>query len=140
MRWVPRRSIEKQLTLRIHEMPDTFVRADEDKLRQIIINLLGNALKFTPAHGIIGVSLHASETDVTLDVADTGIGIATEHHERIFEPFVQSQRALNSTDQGVGLGLAISRQYARAMGGDLKVASEIGQGSTFSLTLPRAAS
>jgi signal transduction histidine kinase len=129
---------EKKLHLRIAEIArDIDLRADEDKVRQILLNLLGNALKFTPADGAITVDVQQSGDAVTLSVSDTGIGIPKEHHDRIFEPFVQSQRALNSKDQGVGLGLAISRQYARAMGGDLRVTSELGKGSTFSLTLPR---
>ena len=129
---------EKQLQLTIAEIPRTIdLRADEDKVRQILLNLLGNALKFTPAGGAITVDVQEGTGEVTLHVRDTGIGIPREHHDRIFEPFMQSQRALNSKDQGVGLGLAISRQYARAMGGDLRVASEPGQGSTFSLVLPR---
>jgi PAS domain S-box-containing protein len=129
---------EKKLHLSIAEIPrEIDLRADEDKVRQILVNLLGNALKFTPPGGVITVDARHSGDAVTLNVSDTGIGIPKEHHDRIFEPFVQSQRALNSKDQGVGLGLAISRQYARAMGGDLRVTSELGKGSTFSLTLPR---
>ncbi|HYC52130.1 MAG TPA: ATP-binding protein [Gemmatimonadaceae bacterium] len=129
---------EKKLELRIDPMArEVFVRADEDKVRQILLNLLGNALKFTAEHGVITVSLHEEPTTVTVEVTDTGIGVPEEHLDRIFEPFVQSKRALNSKDQGVGLGLAISRQYARAMGGDLKVRSKPGLGSTFSMSLPR---
>ena len=129
---------EKKLELSIADIPRSIeLRADEDKVRQVLLNLLGNALKFTPAGGSIHVDVEEKGAEVTLHVRDTGIGIPREHHERIFEPFMQSQRALNSKDQGVGLGLAISRQYARAMGGDLRVESEPGQGSTFSLILPR---
>jgi len=79
----------------------------------------------------------ATETGVAIVVSDTGIGIPAAKIELIFEPFVQAERALRPSDQGVGLGLAISRRLARAMGGDLRVVSEVGKGSTFTLTLPR---
>ncbi|MEO8910003.1 MAG: ATP-binding protein [Gemmatimonadaceae bacterium] len=114
------------------------VKADEDKLRQILLNLLANALKFTPTDGTISLTASPTGQDVAIGVSDTGIGIPTEKLESIFEPFVQAKSAIKASDQGVGLGLAISRQLARAMGGDLKVESTIGVGSTFTLTLPRA--
>ena len=114
------------------------VSADEDKARQILVNLMANALKFTPPNGTISVDVSRGDTDVTVSVTDTGIGIPAEQVERVFEPFVQAKRALDSSDQGVGLGLAISRQLARAMHGDLTVRSVAGQGSTFMLKLPRA--
>ncbi|MDB4886977.1 MAG: sensor protein [Gemmatimonadetes bacterium] len=114
------------------------VRGDLDKARQILLNLLANALKFTPAGGTITVRARGAHDVAMLDVHDTGIGIPDEHLERIFEPFMQARRAIQSTDGGVGLGLAISRQLARAMGGDLTVVSPPGEGSTFTLSLPRA--
>jgi len=113
------------------------VVADSDKLRQILINLFGNALKFTPTGGVISLDIKATEYEVAISVTDTGIGIPEEQQARIFEPFTQAGRALDARDQGVGLGLAISRQFARAMRGDLRVMSEPGKGSTFTLTLPR---
>jgi PAS domain S-box-containing protein len=113
------------------------VWTDKDKMRQILLNLLGNALKFTPAKGTIALTLDVDVTDVAISVSDTGIGISADQLERIFEPFVQAKHALYVGDHGVGLGLAISRQLARAMHGDLTVRSAIGQGSTFTLRLPR---
>jgi PAS domain S-box-containing protein len=118
---------------------DLHVHADPDKLRQILLNLFGNALKFTPAGGMISLGVRAADYEVSITVTDTGVGISEEDQARIFEPFTQAGRALDSRDQGVGLGLAISRQFARAMGGDLRVSSELGKGSTFTLTLPREA-
>jgi PAS domain S-box-containing protein len=117
---------------------DATVLADGDRTRQILLNLFANALKFTPSNGTItpGVSLRPDE--VAIGVTDTGIGIAADHLERIFEPFVQVRRGVDAPDHGFGLGLAISRQLARAMGGDLTVRSVVGKGSTFTLTLPRA--
>jgi PAS domain S-box-containing protein len=114
------------------------VRADEDRMRQILLNLIANALKFTPAGGTIALRAKGSDDEVAIEVADTGIGIPADKIETIFEPFVQAKSAIKLGDQGVGLGLAISRQLARAMGGDVRVASRVGEGSTFTLTLPRA--
>jgi PAS domain S-box-containing protein len=129
----------RKLRLDIERIPESeHVRADADKVRQILLNLLGNALKFTPAGGSITVTTSRTPTTLAISVSDTGVGIAPEQHERIFEPFVQTTRALNAADQGVGLGLAISRQFARAMGGDLRVEGAVGKGSTFTLTLPKA--
>jgi PAS domain S-box-containing protein len=117
--------------------PGLAVVADADKMRQILLNLLANALKFTPAGGTISIAAQATDRQVSISVTDTGIGVAADQLERIFEPFVQSKKALQPSDQGVGLGLAISRQLARAMRGDLTVRSTPGQGSTFTLSLPR---
>jgi PAS domain S-box-containing protein len=113
------------------------VHADPDKVRQVLINLFGNALKFTPAGGVISLDVRPSEYEVAISVTDTGVGISEEDQIRVFEPFTQVGKALDARDQGVGLGLAISRQFARAMRGDLRVASRLGEGSTFTLTLPR---
>ena len=129
---------EKRLRLESPEIPaDLCAIADDDRTRQILLNLFANALKFTPAGGAISLDVGATETEVAIAVRDTGIGVPAAKIERIFEPFVQAERALRSSDQGVGLGLAISRQLARAMGGDVRVASVVGEGSTFTLTLPR---
>ncbi len=115
------------------------VRADPEKLRQILLNLMSNAVKFTEAGG--GVAI-ACETDgaagvIRMRVRDTGRGIPPDQLERIFEPFVQVDRhRTHESQQGVGLGLAISRELARGMGGDLTAESAPGIGSTFTLTLP----
>jgi signal transduction histidine kinase len=114
------------------------VRADPDRLRQILVNLLTNASKFTPAGGRVGIVCSTGDDAVTVEILDTGFGIAPESLERIFEPFVQVDRSLTSVDRdGVGLGLAISRDLARAMNGDLTAESVLGEGSRFVLTLPR---
>ena len=112
------------------------VRADEEKLRQIMINLIGNAIKFTAEGGRISVTGREIETRVLIEVRDTGMGIPAEKLERIFEPFVQLDRSLTSGQEGAGLGLAISRDLARLMGGDLTVASVVGEGSVFTVSLP----
>ena len=112
-------------------------RADSEKLQQILLNLLGNAAKFTAAGGRIELSCRVEARQVHVSVRDTGVGIPPEQYERIFEPFVQGNRATRSSKEGVGLGLAISRELARGMGGELVVESAVGVGSTFTLTLPR---
>jgi signal transduction histidine kinase len=117
---------------------DVRVRADGEKVRQILLNLLSNGAKFTNPGGRITVACTTHAESVELTVTDTGIGIPTEQIDRIFEPFVQLSRELTRTSAGTGLGLSISRDLARRMGGDLKAQSEIGRGSTFTLTLPRA--
>ena len=132
---------ERSLALEREPIADgTHVRADEDKARQILLNLLANALKFTPAGGTIAVTAGAEGGTVRIAVSDSGIGVPEPLLDEIFEPFVQAGRAVHGRDGGVGLGLAISRQLARAMQGDITVASpgRGGRGSTFTLSLPRA--
>ena len=115
------------------------VRADDDKLRQIVVNLLSNAVKFTDAGGRIALSCEAGDDGwVRLCVTDTGVGIPADKLAAIFEPFVQVRSDLTRPAEGAGLGLAISRDLARAMGGDLAAESTPGVGSTFTLTLPVA--
>ena len=116
--------------------PDLSVRADAEKVRQVLINLLSNAVKFTDPGGHVALSAVRSGDRVAILIADTGIGIPAEQHDRVFEPFVQVRADLTRTAEGVGLGLAISRDLARGMGGDLTVQSDPGRGSTFVLTLP----
>jgi PAS domain S-box-containing protein len=119
--------------------PVVTVRADEEKLHQILLNLLSNAVKFTPGGGHIVLSARVSDDAVIVLVEDSGIGIAEDKLASIFEPFVQVDRTLSRAHDGVGLGLAISRELARGMQGDLTVRSNVGAGSSFRLTLPRGA-
>src|SRR5205807_2606274 len=109
------------------------VRADPERVTQILVNLLSNAIKFTPAGGHISAECGATEDAVTLRLSDTGRGIAAEKHETIFEPFIQLQEGFADRAGGVGLGLAISRDLARAMRGDLTVESAAGKGAQFTL-------
>jgi PAS domain S-box-containing protein len=118
--------------------PDLLVHADRERLQQVLLNLLSNAIKFTTAGGRITVDVVAVDDRVEVAVTDTGRGIAIEELGRIFEPFVQVDARYTRTHDGVGLGLAISRDLARGMGGDLTVASMPGVGSTFTLTLVRS--
>ncbi len=114
------------------------VLADPEKLQQIVLNLLSNAVKFTDTGGSITLSAKPAGKCVEISVADTGGGISQEKLDRIFDPFVQAGRRLNQPVQGVGLGLAISRDLAHGMGGEITVESNVGKGSVFTLSLPRA--
>ena len=117
--------------------PELTVRADAEKVQQIILNLLTNSIKFTDDGGSIAIDCDASEDSVAIRVTDTGSGIAAEKLTAIFDPFVQVDSRLTRTHEGVGLGLAISRDLALGMRGDLTVESVPGHGSTFTLWLPR---
>jgi signal transduction histidine kinase len=114
-------------------LPEMFV--DEEKLRQIVINLLSNAAKFTE-RGTIRLCAEAANGVVSIAVADTGIGIAEDKLEVIFEEFEQADASSTRVYGGTGLGLAIARRLARTLGGDVKARSRPGAGSTFTLTLP----
>jgi PAS domain S-box-containing protein len=117
------------------------VHADREKLDQILLNLVGNAVKFTERDGHITLSCSADDAHVRVIVEDTGRGIPRAKLQSIFDPFVQVDRHLTpERQQGVGLGLAISRDLARAMHGDISVESDAGQWATFVLTLPLTAS
>ena len=120
---------------------DVKVAADAERFQQILINLVINAVKFTPNGGSVTVSCEGDLTTLRIRVSDTGIGVPATDIDRVFEPFVQIDRHLTKdTQQGVGLGLSISRELARAMHGDLTLESVEGAGSTFTLTLPVASS
>ena len=112
-------------------------RADPERVTQILVNLLSNAIKFTLSGGHISADCAVTDETVTLRVSDTGIGIAAEKHETIFEPFIQLKEGLAERETGIGLGLAISRDLARAMNGDLTLESSAGKGARFTLSLPR---
>lgn len=132
-------ALSRKLRLEIESPDPTLVLfADRERVEQIVLNLLSNAVKFTADGGTIGVETNAEPDRVSICVQDTGIGIAPDKLEAVFEPFVQAPSTLTDRPRGTGLGLAISRQLARAMGGDLSLASELGKGSTFTLSLPRS--
>jgi signal transduction histidine kinase len=117
---------------------NVFTRTDPDKLRQIMINLISNAVKFTPPGGSIHVWCIERDQTASICVSDTGPGIPADKLEAVFEPFVQLDRGLTRATDGTGLGLAISRGLARGMGADLLLQSEVGRGCTFTLVLPVA--
>jgi len=130
----------KQITLTLEPCPPTMrALADDSKLEQVLLNLLSNAVKFTQRGGHVSIRCEAADDHVLTRVQDDGPGIPADRLADIFEPFVQLDRALGNPREGVGLGLAISRDLARGMQGDLTVESIPGKGSTFTVSLKRAA-
>ena len=137
------RATQNAIALDLHVDPDVgFVVADERKIRQVVFNLVSNAVKFTPSGGRVEVRASRHDGVVEVAVADTGIGISPDDQERIFEEFQQA-RATNSGSasgavEGTGLGLALARRFVELHGGRLWVQSELGSGATFRFTLPAA--
>src|SRR2546428_913889 len=109
---------------------------DERKVKQVLINLLSNAIKFTPEGGRVALTAELADGTVEIAVSDTGIGIAAEDHEAIFEEFRQVGTDYARKREGTGLGLTLARRFVELHGGRLWVKSELGQGSTFTFTLP----
>lgn len=131
-----KKSIE--LVVRNSEHEAVFVQADEDGLRQILINLIDNAIKYTPDGGSVTVGWEQEQELVVLSVEDTGIGIPDAMRERVFERFFRVDKARSRELGGTGLGLAIVKHLAQSFGGSVEVSSELGQGSRFSVRLPLA--
>jgi signal transduction histidine kinase len=129
-------AIQKGLKLEV-VLPRASVRmsSDIDKARQVLVNLLGNAVKFTDA-GTVMLQLGRSGHSVRLDITDTGIGIPADELPRLFRPFAQVDTGLTRRPGGTGLGLYISRRLATMLGGHIEVSSTVGKGSTFSVVLP----
>jgi len=127
---------ERGLQLRV-STPDRPIpcRSDPDKLRQILVNLAWNAIKFTP-QGRIEVGLDRSGSQLRFHVRDTGIGIAPEHLERVFDPFWQVQHTRRGPEEGTGLGLSVVQRLTHLLGGYVRVQSEPGVGSTFTVSIP----
>ncbi len=118
------------------EGPDDAIacHTDRNRVRQILVNLLSNAVRHSPANEVVAVKLRPTDRALRFDVVDRGEGIAPEQHVVIFQAF---ERADTQTERGTGLGLALSRQLARLLGGDLSVESRLGAGARFTLELPR---
>lgn len=122
----------------LSEIPESvsMLAADPDRLTQLLSNLIGNAIKYTPAGGTVTISATNRDRDVHVRIADTGAGIAPDDLPRVFDRFWQSKRTNRS---GAGLGLAIARGIVRAHGGDISIASTLGEGTTVEFTVPSAA-
>jgi signal transduction histidine kinase len=130
---------ERGLSYACGGAPGLVALGDPDRVRQILLNLLSNAIKFTEPGGRVEVGAAEEGESVAIRVRDTGRGIAPERLAQVFDPFVQLDRhRTHSAQQGVGLGLAISRELARGMGAELTAWSAPGEGSCFTLALPRA--
>ena len=135
----PQRSAKRLAYVCDEREPALVFRADREKVVQILVNLISNAAKFTPDGGRITVTTAVASSGVgAITVADTGIGMSREQLALVFEPYVQFDNALSRQHRGTGLGMPISRELARGMGGELTAESEPGVGSTFTLTLPLA--
>ncbi len=130
-------AIGSNVSLIAHVMEDVQVMSDLTRLKQVIINLITNAIKFSPAGGIVNIDMtRASNGDLIVSVRDAGIGISKEDAERVFEPFVQVENGMTRRFGGIGLGLAIARKIARIHGGDLTLNGELGVGTDARLLLP----
>ena len=127
---------EKEQTLALEAAAAARVDADPAVLRRALVNLLHNAIKYTPAKGVIHVSARRRQAEVVLEISDTGPGVAPVHHERIFERFYRVDAGRSRDAGGLGLGLALARWAVEASGGRLELASEEGRGSTFRIVLP----
>jgi two-component system sensor histidine kinase BarA len=112
------------------------LRQDKVKLQQILANLLSNAVKFTPEGGKVTLKGELEGKNIRLTVVDTGVGIAPEEQELVFEKFRQAGNTLTREHDGTGLGLSIVRELARLLGGEVSLESELGKGSTFTVILP----
>jgi signal transduction histidine kinase len=127
---------KKQLSLETKYIEDITVQADQSKLKQILINLVGNSLKFTPAGGYVYLSTHMENNNLHIQVEDTGIGISQENKKILFEPFKQIDSSLNRQYDGTGLGLSLVRKLIEMHNGKITVKSEEGKGSIFTIILP----
>jgi len=123
------------LTLEVDKDLGAF-RADERKFKQMVLNLLSNAVKFTPDGGRVSVAAKKDTTRVEIAVKDTGIGIAPEDHAAVFEEFKQVGRDYTKKAEGTGLGLALTKRFVELHGGDIRLESALGTGSTFTISLP----
>jgi signal transduction histidine kinase len=131
---------EKQLSLAF-ELPPKLpvIRGDRDKITMALHNLIGNALKYTPAGGNVRVKVDSNETSVVVRIEDSGIGIAADEMERIFEKFYRAKDRRVAKITGTGLGLALAREVVRMHGGDITLESQLDRGSTFTMRLPATA-
>jgi signal transduction histidine kinase len=126
----------KGIDLKLHvPKHDAHFWTDPPKARQILVNLLSNAVKFTQS-GAVDLTAQVENDQVRFDVRDTGIGMSREQVDRIFDPFVQGEPPTTRRSGGTGLGLSVARRFARLLGGEIGVETDVGRGSTFTLRLP----
>ena len=132
------RALRAGVDLQLNIAPEVgLIDADERRVKQILFNLITNALKFTPSGGRVTVDAAVEGENVSVSVTDTGVGIAAEDQARVFQEFEQVGEG--GAQEGTGLGLALSRRFVEMLGGQLSVESTVGQGSTFTFTLPLSA-
>ena len=127
---------DKGIKFSVDAPENLLVSGDKVKLRQLFINILENAVRYTQDGGSISVSMLKKDTDAVIKISDTGIGIPPEHLPHIFERFYRVDKARSRADGGVGLGLAIAKYIVDSHHGKIDVSSEVGKGTTFTITLP----
>jgi heavy metal sensor kinase len=127
---------EKELSFQLGQTQDLVVKGDEARLRELFMNLLDNAIRYTPAPGTVSISLRREGQMAVVAITDTGVGIPAEDMPFIFERFYRVDKSRSRAEGGSGLGLAICRHIAEAHGGKIEVESQVGAGSTFSVWLP----
>jgi two-component system phosphate regulon sensor histidine kinase PhoR len=127
---------DKELTLSINIPSDTQVNVDKSQVERVFINLIGNAIKFTPKHGKITLTTKPAKDFIQVNISDTGIGIPKDAQELIFEEFYRIDNPINQQLKGTGLGLSLAKNIIEAHRGVIWVESEVGHGSTFSFLLP----
>ncbi|MBR9990699.1 MAG: HAMP domain-containing histidine kinase [Gemmatimonadetes bacterium] len=132
---VQEQAVAKGLNFVVEHIPETMIETDAGRVRQILLNLLANAIKFTTT-GTVTIAVDVLPDAVACHVRDTGVGVEIEHQEDVFAPFWQRVQTTTRNQGGSGLGLAVSRQLARSLGGDITLESEPGRGSTFTVILP----
>src|SRR5258705_1895796 len=128
---------EKRLAFEVtlpEKMPEP--ELDKDKIATVLVNLLGNAVKYTPDNGRVAFRVNITDKQIEISVSDTGVGIAADELDKVFEKFYRSSDPRVQEQTGTGLGLALSQEVVRLHGGKITVESEINKGSTFSMTLP----
>jgi signal transduction histidine kinase len=127
---------DKGIKFTVDALESLAVNGDKTKLRQLFINILENAIRYTPNDGNISVSLVKKEENALVAISDTGIGIPPEHLPHIFERFYRVDKARSRAEGGVGLGLAIAKYIAESHGGKIELESQVGKGTTFTITIP----
>ncbi len=128
---------DRFISFRLSSPETVSVRGDREHLRRLLLNLVDNAIKYTPAGGSVTLSLHSEKDWVSLRISDTGIGLSIDEQQRIFSRFHRATETRSRDEKGVGLGLSIARSIAEAHGGGIQVESAPGQGSIFTVLLPR---
>ena len=128
---------EKEVTLHAYDCPPTYVLGHPDRVEQMMINLIENAIKYNKPGGSVSIRIFPNGKEVNISIADTGIGIAEEHLPRLFERFYRVDKGRSRSMGGTGLGLAIVKHIVRSMGGMIEVHSKLGEGTEFLITLPQ---
>jgi signal transduction histidine kinase len=129
---------QKQQVLELDVGDVGTVRLDQARLRQVLLNVLSNAVKYTPDGGSVATAAHRRDRSIDITVRDSGIGIAVQDQATVFDDFKRIDSSYVRTQQGTGLGLSLARRLVRLMGGDITLDSEPGRGSTFTITIPAA--